>query len=123
MRPWVPRTAGCTGAPAALARLAGLYPAGVLCEVLHPDGSMARLPELVRVATEHGLKLISIADLIESRRHREHLVRRTAEAVIPTEHGEFTAFTYERMIDSRVHGAFVLGAVGGGDRLLVRGHS
>ena len=117
------KRAGHTEATVDLARLAGLYPAGVLCEVLHPDGSMARLPELVRVAAEHGLKLISIADLIESRRHREHLVRRTAEAVIPTEHGEFTAFTYESMIDSRVHVAFVLGDVGDGERILVRVHS
>ncbi len=119
----VMKRAGHTEATVDLARLAGLYPAGVLCEVLHPDGSMARLPELVRVAKEHGLKIISIADLIEYRRRREHLVRRTAEAQIPTEHGEFTAYTYESLIDGMVHVALVLGHVGNGERILVRVHS
>ncbi|HEX6230578.1 MAG TPA: bifunctional 3,4-dihydroxy-2-butanone-4-phosphate synthase/GTP cyclohydrolase II [Actinomycetota bacterium] len=117
------KRAGHTEATVDLARLAGLYPAGVLCEVLHPDGSMARLPELLRVAEEHGLKLISIADLIEYRRHREHLVRRTAEAAIPTEHGEFVAYTYESSIDGRVHVALVLGDIADGERVLVRVHS
>ncbi|HET7236477.1 MAG TPA: bifunctional 3,4-dihydroxy-2-butanone-4-phosphate synthase/GTP cyclohydrolase II [Actinomycetota bacterium] len=117
------RRAGHTEASVDLARLAGLYPAAVLCEVLHPDGSMARLPELVRVAAEHGLKLISIADLIEYRRHREHLVKRTAEAQIPTEHGEFTAISYESLVDGTTHVALVLGDIGEGDRILVRVHS
>jgi 3,4-dihydroxy 2-butanone 4-phosphate synthase/GTP cyclohydrolase II len=117
------RRAGHTEATVDLARLAGLYPAGVLCEVLHPDGTMARLPELVRVAEEHGLKIISIADLIEHRRRREHLVQRTAEAVIPTDAGEFTAFTYESLVDGQVHVALVLGEVGDGERILVRVHS
>ena len=117
------KRAGHTEATVDLARLAGLYPAGVLCEVLHPDGTMARLPELVRVAREHGLKMISIADLIEYRRRREHLVKRTAEARIPTEHGEFTALTYESLVDGNVHVAFVLGDVGDGERILVRVHS
>jgi 3,4-dihydroxy 2-butanone 4-phosphate synthase/GTP cyclohydrolase II len=117
------RRAGHTEATVDLARLAGLYPAGVLCEVLHPDGSMARLPELVRVAREHGLKLISIADLIEHRRRHERLVERTAEAVIPTAHGEFTAYTYESVLDRHVHVALVLGDIGDGERVLVRVHS
>jgi 3,4-dihydroxy 2-butanone 4-phosphate synthase/GTP cyclohydrolase II len=117
------RRAGHTEATVDLARLAGLYPAGVLCEVLHPDGSMARLPELVRVATEHGLKLISIADLIEYRRHLEHLVKRTAQAQIPTEQGEFTAITYESLVDGTTHVALVLGEIGEGQRTLVRVHS
>ncbi|HZD17675.1 MAG TPA: bifunctional 3,4-dihydroxy-2-butanone-4-phosphate synthase/GTP cyclohydrolase II [Actinomycetota bacterium] len=117
------KRAGHTEATVDLARLAGLYPAGVLCEVLHPDGSMARLPELRRVAAEHGLKIISIADLIEYRRRREHLVRRTAEAVIPTEHGEFLARTYESTVDDRVHVALVLGDVADGEGMLVRVHS
>jgi 3,4-dihydroxy 2-butanone 4-phosphate synthase / GTP cyclohydrolase II len=117
------RRAGHTEATVDLARLAGLFPAGVLCEVLHPDGSMARMPELVRVATEHGLKLISIADLIEHRRRQEELVKRTAEAQIPTERGEFTAYTYESLVDGTVHVAFVLGEVGEGERILVRVHS
>ena len=117
------KRAGHTEATVDLARMAGLYPAGVLCEVLHPDGSMARMPELTHVAREHGLKIISIADLIEYRRHREHLVSRTAEAQIPTEHGEFTAYTYESTVDGMVHVALVLGEVGDGERILVRVHS
>jgi 3,4-dihydroxy 2-butanone 4-phosphate synthase/GTP cyclohydrolase II len=117
------KRAGHTEATVDLARLAGLYPAGVLCEVLHPDGSMARLPELTRVARDHDLRIISIADLIEHRRRREHLVQRTAEAKIPTEHGEFTAYTYESLVDGMVHVAIVLGEVGDGERILVRVHS
>ena len=117
------KRAGHTEATVDLARLAGLYPAGVLCEVLHPDGSMARMPELTRVATEHDLRIISIADLIEHRRRREHLVQRTAEARIPTEDGEFTAYTYESLVDGMVHVALVLGEVGDGERILVRVHS
>jgi 3,4-dihydroxy 2-butanone 4-phosphate synthase/GTP cyclohydrolase II len=117
------KRAGHTEATVDLARMAGLYPAGVLCEVLHPDGSMARLPELTRVARDHDLKIISIADLIEYRRRREHLVSRTAEAQIPTEHGEFTAYTYQSLVDGMVHVAFVLGEVGDGERILVRVHS
>ena len=117
------RRAGHTEATVDLARLAGLYPAGVLCEVLHPDGSMARMPELIEVAREHDLRIISIADLIEYRRQREQLVRRTAEAVIPTADGEFTAHTYESLVDGMIHVALVLGEVGDGDDLLVRVHS
>lgn len=117
------KRAGHTEATVDLARLAGLYPAGVLCEVLHPDGSMALMPELTRVATEHDLRIISIADLIEHRRRREHLVQRTAEARIPTEDGEFTAYTYESLVDGMVHVALVLGDVGDGERILVRVHS
>jgi 3,4-dihydroxy 2-butanone 4-phosphate synthase / GTP cyclohydrolase II len=117
------KRAGHTEATVDLARMAGLYPAGVLCEVLHPDGSMARMPELTRVARDHGLRIISIADLIEYRRRREHLVSRTAEAQIPTEHGEFTAYTYQSLVDGMVHVALVLGEVGDGERILVRVHS
>jgi 3,4-dihydroxy 2-butanone 4-phosphate synthase / GTP cyclohydrolase II len=117
------KRAGHTEATVDLARMAGLYPAGVLCEVLHPDGSMARMPELTRVARDHDLKIISIADLIEYRRRREHLVSRTAEAQIPTEHGEFTAYTYQSLVDGMVHVALVLGEVGDGERILVRVHS
>jgi 3,4-dihydroxy 2-butanone 4-phosphate synthase / GTP cyclohydrolase II len=117
------KRAGHTEATVDLARLAGLYPAGVLCEVLHPDGSMARMPELVTVAVEHRLRIISIADLIEYRRRREQLVRRTAEAVIPTNHGDFTAYSYESLVDGKVHVALVLGDIGDGDDVLVRVHS
>jgi 3,4-dihydroxy 2-butanone 4-phosphate synthase/GTP cyclohydrolase II len=117
------RRAGHTEATVDLARLAGLYPAGVLCEVLHPDGSMARMPELVKVAREHDLRIISIADLIAHRRRREQLVRRTAEATIPTRHGEFDASAYESLVDGTVHVALVLGEIGADDDLLVRVHS
>jgi 3,4-dihydroxy 2-butanone 4-phosphate synthase/GTP cyclohydrolase II len=117
------KRAGHTEATVDLARLAGLYPAGVLCEVLHPDGSMARLPELVTVAERHGLRIISIADLIEYRRHREHLVRRVADATIPTEHGEFRAHAYESLVDGKTHVALVQGDVGEGEQILVRVHS
>jgi 3,4-dihydroxy 2-butanone 4-phosphate synthase / GTP cyclohydrolase II len=117
------RRAGHTEATVDLTRLAGLYPAGVLCEVLHPDGSMARLPELVRVAREHDLKLISIADLIEYRRRREKLVHRVADATIPTPYGEFRAAAYESDLDGMTHVALVLGELGDGRELLVRVHS
>jgi 3,4-dihydroxy 2-butanone 4-phosphate synthase / GTP cyclohydrolase II len=117
------RRAGHTEAAVDLAVLAGLQPAGVICEIMHADGTMARLPELVRVAREHGLKLISIADLISYRRRRERLVRKVAEATIPTEEGQFRAHAYESLVDGRVHVAMVLGTVGDGENILVRVHS
>lgn len=117
------KRAGHTEASVDLAKLAGLYPAAILCEVLHPDGTMARLPELARVAEQHDLKLISIADLIEYRRKRERLVRRVAEATIPTAHGDFLAFAYESQVDDRVHVAMVQGEIGDGEQVLVRVHS
>jgi 3,4-dihydroxy 2-butanone 4-phosphate synthase / GTP cyclohydrolase II len=117
------RRAGHTEASVDLARLGGLYPAGVLCEVLHADGTMARLPELARVAQEHGLKIISIADLIEHRRRREKLVRRVADAKIPTEHGPFRVLAYESTVDRLTHIALVKGDVGDGEGTLVRVHS
>src|SRR5207237_7589319 len=112
-----------TEAAVDLTVLAGLYPAGVLCEVVNEDGTMARLPELVRFARGHGLKLISIADLIQHRRKREKLVRKVADATIPTGHGEFRSYAYESLVDGRVHVAFVLGEVGDGEAILVRVHS
>ena len=117
------RRAGHTEASVDLARLAGLYPAAVLCEVLHPDGSMARLPELVRVADEHGLKIVSIADLIEHRRRHEPHVGRVAEATIPTPYGEFRAVAFEAASDRTTHVALVKGEIGDGRDLLVRVHS
>jgi 3,4-dihydroxy 2-butanone 4-phosphate synthase/GTP cyclohydrolase II len=117
------KRAGHTEAAVDLASLAGLFPAGVICEIMHPDGTMARLPELVKVAQEHGLRLISIADIIEHRRKREKLVRKVAEASIPTLYGEFSSMAYESLVDGRVHVAMVLGEVGDGDRILVRVHS
>jgi 3,4-dihydroxy 2-butanone 4-phosphate synthase/GTP cyclohydrolase II len=117
------KRAGHTEAAVDLARLAGVYPAGVICEIMHPDGTMARLPELRRVAREHGLLLISIADLIRYRRTREKLVARVADATIPTPHGTFRSFAYESLVDGRVHVAMVLGEVGDGSDILVRVHS
>jgi 3,4-dihydroxy 2-butanone 4-phosphate synthase/GTP cyclohydrolase II len=117
------RRAGHTEAAVDLAKLAGLFPAGVICEIMHRDGTMARLPELVRVAREHGLRLISIADLIEYRRREERLVRKVAEASIPTLYGEFRALAYESLVDGRVHVAMCLGDVGDGREILVRVHS
>jgi 3,4-dihydroxy 2-butanone 4-phosphate synthase / GTP cyclohydrolase II len=117
------KRAGHTEAAVDLARLAGCYPAGVLAEVVNDDGTMARLPELERFAATHGLQLISIADLIRYRRHREKLVRRVSEARIPTRHGDFTAYVYESLLDGVEHMAFVRGEVAGAQDVLVRVHS
>ena len=117
------RRAGHTEAAIDLATIAGLSPSGVICEIMHPDGTMARLPELRRVAREHHLTIISIADLIAYRRRRENLVRKVAEATIPTEFGRFRASAYESIVDGRVHVAMVLGEVGDGQKILTRVHS
>ena len=115
--------AGHTEAAVDLSRLAGLYPAGVLCEVVNEDGTMSRLPELKRFAKEHDLRLISIADLIQHRRRREKLVRPVAQASIPTIYGAFQAHAYESLVDGRTHVAMVLGEVGDGESIMVRVHS
>ncbi|OFW55361.1 MAG: bifunctional 3,4-dihydroxy-2-butanone 4-phosphate synthase/GTP cyclohydrolase II [Actinobacteria bacterium RBG_16_70_17] len=117
------KRAGHTEAAVDLARLAGLYPAGVLCELVNEDGTMARLPELRRFCDEHGIHLVSIADLIAHRRHREKLVRRVAEAFIPTEFGPFRAVGYESVLDGAHHIALVRGEVAGQPDTLVRMHS
>jgi 3,4-dihydroxy 2-butanone 4-phosphate synthase / GTP cyclohydrolase II len=117
------KRAGHTEAAVDLARLAGLSPAGVLAEVVNDDGTMARLPELERFAADHGLAMISIADLIRYRRHREKLVRRISEARIPTKYGEFTAYVFESLLDGTEHMAFVRGEVAGKSNVLVRVHS
>jgi 3,4-dihydroxy 2-butanone 4-phosphate synthase / GTP cyclohydrolase II len=117
------RRAGHTEAAVDLARLAGLYPAGVLCETVNDDGTMARVPDLARFAREHDLRLISIADLIEYRRRREVLVDRVATATIPTTWGEFRAFAYESVVDGRTHVALVLGDIGDGADVMTRVHS
>src|SRR5712691_2391057 len=106
------KRAGHTEAAVDRARLAGLYPAGVLCETVNDDGTMARLPDLVRFANIHGLKLISIADLIRYRRKEEVLVRRVAEATIPTPQGDWRSYAYESLVDGRTHIVLVLGEVG-----------
>ena len=115
--------AGHTEAAVDLARMAGCYPAAVLCELVDEDGGMARLPELERFAERHGLPLISIAALIRYRRQREKLVKRVAEARIPTRWGEFTAYAYESLLDGEQHLALVKGAVQGEEDVLVRVHS
>jgi 3,4-dihydroxy 2-butanone 4-phosphate synthase/GTP cyclohydrolase II len=118
------KRAGHTEAGVDLARLAGLQPAGILAEVVNDDGTMARMPQLEVFAREHGLHLITIADLIRYRRHSEKLVRRVSEARIPTEHGDFTAYVFESLIDDGTeHVAFVKGEVAGAENVLVRVHS
>jgi len=117
------RRPGHTEAAVDLARLAGLTPAGVICEIVQEDGTMARLPELKVFAKEHGLLLISIADLIAYRRRFEKQVVRVAEAKIPTDHGPFVAFGYESTLDGTDHVALVRGDIGDGEDVLVRVHS
>jgi 3,4-dihydroxy 2-butanone 4-phosphate synthase/GTP cyclohydrolase II len=117
------KRAGHTEAAVDLARLAGLYPAAVICEIMNVDGTMARLAELEGVATGHGLTIISIADLIAYRRRQEKLVRREVEAKLPTRFGEFRVFGYESLIDGRHHIAIVQGDLGDGERVLTRMHS
>jgi len=117
------RRAGHTEAAVDLARLAGCYPAGVICEVLDENGGMARLPQLRDLAGRWDLKMITIKDLIEYRTHREKLVRRIASTRMPTEFGEFTAIAYEATVYDRVHLALVMGDVAGEEPVLVRMHS
>src|ERR1044071_3123155 len=118
------KRAGHTEAAVDLARMAGLYPSGVLCELVSEDRlDMARLPQLTRFAEEHGLLMISIADLVRYRRQNEKLVKRVAEARIPTDHGEFSAYVYEATLTGEQHIAFVKGAVQGEENVLVRVHS
>jgi 3,4-dihydroxy 2-butanone 4-phosphate synthase / GTP cyclohydrolase II len=117
------RRAGHTEAAVDLARLAGCYPAGVICEVLDENGGMARLPQLRDLAGRWDLKMITIKDLIEYRTHREKLVRRIASTRMPTDFGEFTAIAYEATVYDRVHLALVMGDVAGEEPVLVRMHS
>jgi 3,4-dihydroxy 2-butanone 4-phosphate synthase/GTP cyclohydrolase II len=117
------RRAGHTEAAVDLCQLAGLRPAGVLCELVNDDGTMMRLPDLRRFAAEHGLALISIADLIAHRRHTEQQVERVAEARIPTEHGVFRAVGYRATFDPAEHVALVYGDLDDGQDVLVRVHS
>jgi 3,4-dihydroxy 2-butanone 4-phosphate synthase / GTP cyclohydrolase II len=115
--------AGQTEAAVDLARIAGLYPAGVICEIMNNDGTMARVPELTRFARKHKLLMITIADLIQYRMRTETLVRRAAAASLPTEYGEFRVVAYESLLDRETHVALVKGDVGAGDNVLVRVHS
>jgi len=115
--------AGQTEAAVDLARAAGLYPAGVICEIMNPDGTMARVPQLARFARRHGLLMITIADLIKYRMRTERFVQRVASAKLPTEYGEFRIHAYESLIDKQTHVALVKGEIGDGQRVLVRVHS
>ena len=115
--------AGQTEAAVDLARLAGLYPAGVICEVMNPDGSMARVPQLARFARRHGLRMITIKDLIDFRMRREKFVSRMASTVLPTRHGTFKALLYHSQVDNKHHLALVKGDLNVTDPILVRVHS
>jgi len=117
------KRAGHTEAAVDLARMAGLYPAGVLCEIVNDDGTMARVPDLVEFCKTHGLLMISIAQLIKYRRQNEKLVKRVAEARIPTPWGDFTCYVYESVLDGEQHVAMARGAVQGEEEVLVRVHS
>ena len=117
------RRVGQTEASVDLARLAGLDPSGVICEILNDDGSMARRPELEVFAQKHGLKFITVADIVAHRLQRERLVRREAEAVIPTPHGDWKIIAYRNELDQFEHVAMVKGEVAGEQDILVRMHS
>jgi len=115
--------AGQTEAAVDLARMAGLYPAGVICEIMNEDGTMARVPELTKFARKHRLLMITIADLIQYRMRTERLVKRAAHAQLPTEHGDFEIFAYDNVVDEMTHVALVRGEIGDGKDVLVRVHS
>jgi 3,4-dihydroxy 2-butanone 4-phosphate synthase / GTP cyclohydrolase II len=115
--------AGHTEAIVDMARMAGLYPAGVICEILNDDGTMARLPDLIKMAKKLNIKIASIADLITYRRREEKLVQRVAEAKFPTKYGDFTIMAYKSTVDTDEHVALVMGNVRDGKPVLVRVHS
>ncbi len=115
--------AGQTEAAVDLARLAGLIPAGVVCEVMKEDGTMARVPDLIEYCERHGLKLVTIADLIEYRRRTEKLVERMTSVRLPTAYGEFTAVAFREKLTGKHHVALVKGDVDGAEDVLVRAHS
>ncbi|QBD86702.1 bifunctional 3,4-dihydroxy-2-butanone-4-phosphate synthase/GTP cyclohydrolase II [Clostridium tetani] len=117
------KRAGHTEASVDLARLAGFYPAGVICEIVGEDGKMARLPQLMEYSKEHNLKIINIADLIAYRRKKETLVKRVVEAKMPTRWGEFKIIGYENKINGEHHVALVMGDIENGEDVLVRMHS
>ncbi len=115
--------AGHTEAIVDLAKFAGLYPSGVVCEIMNEDGTMARLPQLELMADKFGIKIMSIADLIAYRRRHEKLVERVAEAKLPTKYGEFVAIAYRSKVDPDQHVALVKGDISGEEPVLVRVHS
>jgi 3,4-dihydroxy 2-butanone 4-phosphate synthase/GTP cyclohydrolase II len=115
--------AGQTEAAVDLARIAGLYPAGVICEILNQDGTMSRVPELAKFARRHKLLMITIADLIKYRMKTEALVRRVASAQLPTDYGDFRVIAFESGLDKETHVALVKGDIGDGQDVVVRVHS
>jgi 3,4-dihydroxy 2-butanone 4-phosphate synthase/GTP cyclohydrolase II len=117
------RRAGHTEAAVDMARLAGLFPAGVICEIMNEDGTMARVPQLTEIKEKFGLKLVTIEDLIRYRSRTEKLVHRIVEVRLPTAYGEFRGIGYESVTDGRCHLALVKGEVEGKDDVLVRVHS
>jgi len=117
------RRAGHTEGSIDLARLAGLYPAAVICEIMSDDGTMARVPELMEFARKHQIKIVTIADLIEYRRRTEKLVKRVADTKLPTQYGNFTAIAYESLLDGKEHLALVKGEWDEDEPILVRVHS
>ncbi len=117
------RRAGHTEAAVDLARMAGLTPAGVICEIMNDDGTMARVPQLMQVAKTHDLKICSIVQLIEYRRHKDKLVKPVVHTTLPTELGTFSMTLYESLIDGNQHVALVMGEVRGAQDVLVRVHS
>ncbi|HEX3328539.1 MAG TPA: bifunctional 3,4-dihydroxy-2-butanone-4-phosphate synthase/GTP cyclohydrolase II [Gaiellales bacterium] len=114
---------GQTEAAVDLARLAGLTPAGVICEIMNDDGTMARVPDLATYCAQHGLKMITVSDLVAYRRRTERLVERIAIADMPTKYGPFSAYGYRSVIDGQQHVALVCGDVDGAKDVLVRVHS
>jgi 3,4-dihydroxy 2-butanone 4-phosphate synthase/GTP cyclohydrolase II len=114
---------GQTEAAVDLARLAGLNPSGVICEVMNDDGTMARVPDLVRYCERHGLKMVTVADLISYRRRHDKLIERVVETRLPTDFGDFTAVGFRSLVDDKHHVAMVKGEVDGMEDVLVRVHS
>jgi 3,4-dihydroxy 2-butanone 4-phosphate synthase / GTP cyclohydrolase II len=117
------KRAGQTEAAVDLARLAGLHPAGVICEILKEDGTMARLPDLQRFSRQHGIRILTIAELIRYRMQHERLVRRVAQPKLPTRHGDFRIIAYESDLEQKTHLALVMGKISPREPVLVRVHS
>lgn len=115
--------AGQTEAAVDLARIAGLYPAGVICEIMNEDGTMARVPQLAKFSEEHGLLLVTISDLIRYRMRTETLVKRVATAGLPTDNGQFKIFAYKNQLNDETHVALIRGEIEDGKDVLVRVHS
>ena len=117
------KRAGHTEAAVDLMEIAKLYPAGIICELIHDDGTMMRLPQLKFFAKQHNIPIITVAELIRYRREKEKLIKKISQARLPTAHGEFTAFVYESLLDGIEHVALVKGEVSGKKNVLVRVHS